>query len=227
MFAVLYQIIRCNLAEVILALKRLGIDDLVHFDYMSPPCPAAMIRALDLLHDLGAIDNHGNLTDDGYIFSQFPLDPTLSRMLIMSSRKYKCSNEILILVAMLSVPPVFNRPARFKLHAKYAHQQFCTDYDSDHLTLINIYTEFICSKSFLSLYKFTIGCLDDQCSEWCRDNYLRYQSLKQAVNIKNQLARMMDQMDLERCSLSFDDPNGYEKLCKCILEGCFSQVKSN
>lgn len=95
------EILRSNLGTVVLQLKKLGIDDLVHFDFMDPPAPETLMRALELLHYLGALDDDGNLTDLGAIMAEFPLDPQLAKMLIASCN-HNCSNEILSITAMLS-----------------------------------------------------------------------------------------------------------------------------
>ena len=91
-----------------LQLKKLGIDDLVHFDFMDPPAPETLMRALELLNYLAALDDDGNLTELGAIMAEFPLDPQLAKMLIASC-EYNCSNEILSITAMLSVPQCFVR----------------------------------------------------------------------------------------------------------------------
>merc|ERR1719353_356691 len=80
------------MSNVVLTLKKLGIDDLVHFDFMDPPAPETLMRALELLNYLGALDDDGNLTSDGDKMSEFPLDPQLSKMLV-ASPQFKCSNE--------------------------------------------------------------------------------------------------------------------------------------
>jgi pre-mRNA-splicing factor ATP-dependent RNA helicase DHX15/PRP43 len=95
------EILRSNLGSVVLQLKKLGVDDLVHFDFMDPPAPETLMRALELLNYLGALDDDGELTKTGEIMAEFPLDPQLSKMLIISPEHF-CSNEILSLVAMLS-----------------------------------------------------------------------------------------------------------------------------
>jgi pre-mRNA-splicing factor ATP-dependent RNA helicase DHX15/PRP43 len=59
----------------VLQLKKLGVDDLVHFDYMDPPAPETLMRALENLNYLGAMDDEGNLTKAGEIMSELPLDP--------------------------------------------------------------------------------------------------------------------------------------------------------
>jgi len=95
------EILRSNLANVVLTLKKLGIDDLVHFDFMDPPAPETLMRALELLNYLGALDDDGNLTKLGTLMSEFPLDPQMSKMLVVSP-DFNCSNEILSITAMLS-----------------------------------------------------------------------------------------------------------------------------
>ncbi|XP_017190110.3 probable pre-mRNA-splicing factor ATP-dependent RNA helicase DEAH2 isoform X2 [Malus domestica] len=95
------EILRSNLANTVLTLKKLGIDDLVHFDFMDPPAPETLMRALEVLNYLGALDDDGNLTKLGEIMSEFPLDPQMSKMLVVSP-EFSCSNEILSISAMLS-----------------------------------------------------------------------------------------------------------------------------
>eukprot|EP00026_Physarum_polycephalum_P004170 Phypoly_transcript_04187.p1 GENE.Phypoly_transcript_04187~~Phypoly_transcript_04187.p1 ORF type:complete len:369 (+),score=90.61 Phypoly_transcript_04187:652-1758(+) len=131
------EILRSNLSSVVLNLKKLGIDDLVHFDFMDPPAPETLMRALEMLNYLGALDDDGNMTEVGNIMAEFPLDPQLAKMLI-ASPKYKCSNEILSVTAMLSVPNVFVRPREAQKQADEAKNRF-THVDGDHLTLLNAY----------------------------------------------------------------------------------------
>ena len=95
------EILRSNLGSVVLNLKKLGIDDLVHFDFMDPPAPETLMRALELLNYLAALDDDGNMTDLGTIMAEFPLDPQLVKMLIAST-EFNRSNEILSITAMLS-----------------------------------------------------------------------------------------------------------------------------
>ena len=103
------EILRSNLAGVVINLKKLGIRDLVHFDLMDPPAPETLMRALELLNQLGALDDWGELTEMGHLMSAFPLEPMLAKMLIASA-KFGCSSEVLTVVAMLSVPYCFYKP---------------------------------------------------------------------------------------------------------------------
>lgn len=135
------------MASVVLQLKKLGIEDLVHFDFMDPPAPETLMRALELLNYLAAIDDNGELTQLGSIMAEFPLDPQLAKMLI-SSTDLSCSNEILSITAMLSVPQCFIRPNEAKKQADEAKARFA-HIDGDHLTLLNVYHAF---KQSIFLY---------------------------------------------------------------------------
>jgi pre-mRNA-splicing factor ATP-dependent RNA helicase DHX15/PRP43 len=79
--------------SVVLTLLKLGIEDLVHFDFMDPPAPETMMRALELLNYLGALDDEGSMTQMGHKMSEMPLDPQLAKLLLVSP-EYNCSNEV-------------------------------------------------------------------------------------------------------------------------------------
>lgn len=111
------------MGSVVLQLLKLGVSDLVHFDFMDPPAPETLMRALELLNYLGALDDDGRLTNTGHLMSELPLDPQLAKMLVVSPQ-FKCSNEILTLVAMLSVPNVFIRPRESVRKSTFLDQYF-------------------------------------------------------------------------------------------------------
>ncbi|KIH43395.1 helicase associated domain protein, partial [Ancylostoma duodenale] len=103
------EIQRTNLSNVVLLLKSLGVDDLLKFHFMDAPPQDNMLNSMYQLWTLGALDNTGRLTDLGRMMVEFPLDPTLSKMLIVSE-SMGCSEEVLTIVSMLSVPAIFFRP---------------------------------------------------------------------------------------------------------------------
>lgn len=201
------EILRSNLGSVVLELKRLGIDDLVHFDFMDPPAPETLMRALELLNYLGALDDEGNLTDLGSKMAEFPLEPQLAKMLI-SSTDFQCSNEILSLTAMLSVPHPFQRPVEARKAADEAKARFAHS-DGDHLTLLNAYHAF---KQ------------NGEDNNWCRTNFLSYRSLKSADNVRLQLSRIMKRFELPMVSTDFTSKDYYINIRKAILSGHFMQV---
>ncbi|KAI9009169.1 P-loop containing nucleoside triphosphate hydrolase protein [Hyaloraphidium curvatum] len=202
------EILRSNLGTVVLQLKKLGIDDLVHFDFMDPPAPETLMRALELLNYLEALDDDGNLTKVGEMMAEFPLDPQLAKMLI-SSPQYRCSNEALSIVAMLSVPVVFIRPNESRKQADEAKAKFAHS-DGDHLTLLNVFHAFKSNG-------------DEQ--KWCYDNFLNFRSLKSADNVRTQLQGIMERMGLQLISSDFNDQkNYYTNIRKALTAGFFMQV---
>lgn len=201
------EILRSNLGTVVLQLKKLGIDDLVHFDFMDPPAPETLMRALELLNYLAALDDDGNLTDLGSVMSEFPLDPQLAKMLIASCN-HNCSNEILSITAMLSVPQCFVRPNELKKQADESKMRFA-HIDGDHLTLLNVYHAF---KQH------------NEDPQWCYENYVNFRSLKSADNVRQQLGRIMDRFNLKRFSTEFTSRDYYINIRKALVQGFFMQV---
>ncbi|CAB4021435.1 pre-mRNA-splicing factor ATP-dependent RNA helicase DHX15, partial [Paramuricea clavata] len=200
------EILRSNLGTVVLHLKKLGIDDLVHFDFMDPPAPETLMRALELLNYLGALDDNGDLTELGSMMAEFPLDPQLAKMVIASC-EFNCSNEILSITAMLSVPQCFLRPNEAKKAADDAKMKFA-HIDGDHLTLLNVYHAF---KQ------------NHEESQWCYDNFVQFRSLKSADNVRDQLVRIMDRFNLARRSTDFNSKDYYINIRKALVAGFFMQ----
>lgn len=201
------EILRSNLGTVVLQLKKLGIDDLVHFDFMDPPAPETLMRALELLNYLAGIDDNGELTQLGSIMAEFPLDPQLAKMLVAST-DLNCSNEILSIVAMLSVPQCFVRPNEIKKQADDAKNRFA-HIDGDHLTLLNVYHAFKQNQ---------------ENPQWCYENFLNYRTLKNADDVRNQLVKIMDKFNLKRVSTDFNSKDYYLNIRKALVAGFFMQV---
>lgn len=103
------EIQRTNLASTVLSLKAMGINDLLSFDFMDPPPMETLIMAMEGLHALSALDDEGLLTRLGRRMAEFPLEPQLSKTLIMSCH-LGCADEILTIVSMLSVQNIYYRP---------------------------------------------------------------------------------------------------------------------
>ncbi len=131
------EIQRSNLADVILRMKAFGLGDIEEFPFLNAP-PAKGIRAgYALLHELGAIDDAGVLTDLGRELARLPVDPTVGRM-ILQARNEKALREVLIIAAALSIQDPRERPMDQKEKADKAHKRF-THPDSDFLTLLAIW----------------------------------------------------------------------------------------
>jgi pre-mRNA-splicing factor ATP-dependent RNA helicase DHX15/PRP43 len=204
------EILRSNLASTVLELKKLGVDDLVHFDLMDPPAPETLMRALEELNYLACLDDEGELTALGKLASDFPLDPALAVMLI-SSPEFYCSNEILSLTALLSVPQVFNRPAAARKRADEMKALF-THEDGDHLTMLNVY------------HAFKSPAAQENPKQWTHDHFLSYRALQQADNVRMQLKRIMEREEVELVSTPFQDKNYYTNIRRALCAGFFMQV---
>lgn len=204
------EILRSNLSSTVLELKKLGIDDLVHFDLMDPPAPETLMRALEELNYLACLDDDGNLTQLGRLASEFPLDPALAVMLI-SSPEFYCSNEILSITALLSVPQVFVRPASQRKRADEMKNLFAHP-DGDHLTLLNVYHAFKGAEA------------QENPKQWCHDHFLSLRSLQSADNVRMQLLRIMERSELEMISTPFEDKRYYENIRRALCTGFFMQV---
>ncbi|KAF8073478.1 P-loop containing nucleoside triphosphate hydrolase protein [Lyophyllum atratum] len=200
------EILRSNLSNTVLELVKLGIKDLVRFDYVDAPAPETLMRALELLNYLAALDDDGNLTPLGAIMAEFPLDPQLSKMLIVSP-EFKCSNEMLTITSMMSVPNVWIRPNNQRREADAA-KQMLTVPDGDHLTLLNVYNQYVLNKHD---------------KNWTWTHYLSQRALMQADNVRAQLQRTMEKFDVELVSLS-DERKLYVNIRQALVCGFFMQV---
>ena len=136
---------RQNLAHTILMLKAMGINDLLNFNFMDPPPQQTMITALENLYALSALDEEGLLTRLGRKMADLPIEPPLAKMLI-ASVDLECSEEILTIVAMLSIGgSIFYRPKEKQAQADAKKAKFHQP-EGDHLTLLTVYNGWKASK---------------------------------------------------------------------------------
>lgn len=169
------EIQRQNLSHTILMLKAMGINDLLHFDFMDPPPTNTMLTALEELYALSALDDEGLLTRLGRKMADFPMEPALAKVLIYSV-EMGCSDEMLSIVAMLSVQTVFYRPKEKQQQADQKKAKF-HDPHGDHLTLLNVYNGWKQSK-------FS--------NPWCFENFIQARSMRRAQDVRQQLVSIME-----------------------------------
>lgn len=136
------EIQRTNLGNVVLMLKSLGINDLLHFDFLDPPPAETLIKSLENLYALGALNHQGHLTRLGRRMAEFPVDPQLSKAIIQSEQ-FGCTEEVLTIVSMLQeAHAMMFRPKDKKMHADKAHQNFQKP-GGDHFTFLNIWEQWV------------------------------------------------------------------------------------
>jgi pre-mRNA-splicing factor ATP-dependent RNA helicase DHX16 len=212
------EILRVNLSNVVLMLKSLGIDDLVHFDFMDPPPHEALIRALEQLYALGALNDRGQLTKLGRRMAEFPCDPMLSKMLL-ASETYGCGDEVVTVAAMLDVnSSVFYRPKDKALLADTARATFARGAAGDHAALLNVFN----------------GWRDAGFStQWCYENFIQAKSMKRARDVRDQLAALCERVEVPLVSAGAGAGGGGgggdnaavgDALAKAITAGFFYNV---
>ncbi|XP_031268173.1 pre-mRNA-splicing factor ATP-dependent RNA helicase DEAH10 [Pistacia vera] len=188
------EIKRCNLSNVILQLKALGIDDIIGFDFLEKPSRASIIKSLEQLFLLGALTDDCKLSDPvGHQMARLPLDPIYSKSLIVASQ-FNCLEEMLITVAMLSVESIFYAPREKLEEARTAMKCFASP-DGDHLTLINVFRR---SEEFLENRKMEISKEKNEklLRKWCKENFINSRSLRHARDIHSQIRGHVEQMGL-------------------------------
>ncbi|KAJ5893762.1 hypothetical protein N7495_005453 [Penicillium taxi] len=198
------EIQRTSLANTVLLLKSLGVKDLLDFDFMDPPPQETISTSLFELWSLGALDNLGELTHLGSRMTPFPMDPPLAKLIITAAEEYECSEEMLTIVSMLSVPNVFYRPKERQEESDAAREKFFVP-ESDHLTLLHVFTQW---KSN--------GFSDN----WCTKHFLHGKTLRRAKEVRDQLLDIMtvQKMPLISCGTDWD------YIRKCICSGFYHQA---
>ena len=197
------EIQRTNLANVVLLLKSLGVQELLQFAFMDAPPQDNMLNSMYQLWILGALDNTGELTDLGRHMVEFPLDPALSKMMIVSC-EMGCSAEALIIVSMLSVPSIFFRPKGKEEESDGLREKFSVP-ESDHLTLLNVYLQWKTNQ---------------YSSQWCVKHYIHSKAMKKVREIREQLKDIMQQQKLPLTSSGTD----WDIIRKCVCSAYFQNA---
>ncbi|KAI8908554.1 P-loop containing nucleoside triphosphate hydrolase protein [Gorgonomyces haynaldii] len=187
------EIKRVNLDAVLLLLKASGIENVAGFDFMDKPSRQALIGALEHLFALGALDQKGQLTPLGKKMAGFPVSPSFAR-------KMGCSQEIVQIVAMLSVDSIFYSTFDQRQEQQEAIKRFAS-YDGDPLTLLNVFKE------------------AKPTHDWCKEHFVMLRSLKIVRDIHQQLVDFMKSQ-----SIPLESKNDPETLVKCLLYGFFKNI---
>ncbi|KAG6130298.1 hypothetical protein E4U22_000126 [Claviceps purpurea] len=175
------EIQRTNLNGVVLQLKSLGINDLLEFEFMDPPPTEALIGALSQLFALQGLNHKGELTKMGRQMAEFPTDPMLAKA-VLAADKEGCVEEVLSIVSMLGeASALFFRPKDKKIHADSARNRFTVKDGGDHVTLLNIWNQWVDS---------------DFSPVWARENFLQQRSLTRARDVRDQLAKLCERVEV-------------------------------
>ena len=234
------EILRVNLAQVVLQLKGMGVHDPRTFDLLTVPSEQSLLKAFELLFALGAIDTEMKLTDQGKRLAKLPLDPVFGHLLLQSP-KYGCTSEMLTVVSMLSAENIFYRPGGdaeggVSAKAAAAHRRFAS-HEGDLPTLLNVYKAWRSEaiyvpvgsrKALKKRHKAQSGGKLLH-GEWCTRNFISGRALSRAFDVRNQLADIC-RRDVSKNGLGMDvlqscGPD-MTTFLKCVCAGLFLQVAS-
>ena len=197
------EIQRTNLNSVVLLLKSMGVNDLLSFEFMDPPPADTLIRALEHLYALGALNDKGDLTKIGRQMAEFPTDPMLAKA-ILSADKYGCVDDLLSIVSLLGeASTLFIRPKDKKIYADSARTRFTHKEGGDHMTLLNIWNEYVDAE---------------YSPQWCLQNYIQSKSLKRARDVRDQLLKLCERVEVDPTSTCGGD---HILIGKAITAGFF------
>ncbi|MGV8973542.1 MAG: ATP-dependent RNA helicase HrpA, partial [Rhodoglobus sp.] len=203
------EILRTNLAAVILQMISLGLGDIAAFPFLQPPESRGIKDGLDLLHELNAITKNSAITRIGKQLSQLPIDPRLARMVI-ESKQHATTREVMAIVAGLSIQDPRERPLERRTQADQQHARF-TDPTSDFLTLLNLWNHLEERQKELS---------GNQFRREVKGEYLNYLRVREWQDVYRQLSRTTKQLGLH-IGDAHANPDGIHR---SLLAGLLSHI---
>jgi ATP-dependent helicase HrpA len=203
------EILRTNLAAVILQMLHLRLGAIDAFPFIEPPDGKAITDGFNLLQELSAVTRENQLTPMGRQLARLPVDPRLGRMLLEAAQQGSLQ-EVLIVASALSVQDPRERPPERQQAADQAHAQW-KDADSDFAALVNLWRGF--EEQRLALTASPLR-------NWCRKNFLNYLRLREWRDAHRQLGLICRDLQLTVNK----DPADHPKLHKAILSGLLSQI---
>jgi ATP-dependent helicase HrpA len=224
------EILRANLAEVILRMIALGLGDVEAFPFVDPPAPRSIQDGYALLLELGAIvpakrrQDHGGkfaLTAKGRLMARLPLDPRLACMLL-EARERDCLADVAVIAAALSIQDPRERPAERQAEADAAHARFA-DPSSDFLTLLRIWHAYDQTAARRTSWQ--------QVKQFCQTHFLSFRRMREWRDVHGQILGELAENDIRpsRPSAAPDVPGDvgnsvYAAIHQAILSGFLSNI---
>jgi pre-mRNA-splicing factor ATP-dependent RNA helicase DHX16 len=206
------EILRTDLAPVVLSLQCLGIRDVVNFDWLDAPSSDALIAAMSLLYQLGGLSSQGEVTRLGRQMIEIPAHPRLATALISGS-KFGCVQEVLTVIAMLDESGALwiRGKGEARVHSDNARANFMSKGDGgiggDYIQLLNVYNEWQ-DSDFSPIF--------------AKDNFLSIRSLNRARLVREQLESLLERVEIDKdSSVGSSDP---VPILKALLSGFFTNT---
>ncbi len=211
------EILRTNLASVLLQMAALGLGDLARFPFVEPPDHRQVAAGRQLLEELGALEAGQRLTRTGRRLSTLPVDPRMGRMILEADRR-GVLREVLVITAALSLPDPRERPLELQAQADQLHARFRHEH-SDFLSLLNLWEHVRTQQRELSSSAFR---------RLCRAELLNYLRIREWQELESQLRRAAKQVGLATAAGGRDRPDGGERdedgIHRALLAGLLSHV---
>ncbi|WP_193617290.1 ATP-dependent RNA helicase HrpA [Neisseria mucosa] len=190
------EIVRSNLAAVILRMAALNLGDVAAFPFLEMPDSRYINDGFQVLLELGAVNEHNGLTKLGEQMARLPIDPKIARILL-AAKKHDCMAEILVIASALSIQDPRERPLEARDAAAKAHERF-TDKQSDFLAYLNIWDSFQRERDK--------GLSNKQLVQWCRQYFLSHLRMREWRELHHQLAQTAIEMGLTTKEAAFRRP---------------------
>ena len=200
------EILRTNLAAVILQMLHLRLGRIEDFPFIEPPDGKAIKDGFTLLQELSAVDAEGRLLPLGRQLARLPVDPRLGRMLLEATEQGSLA-EVLIVTSALSVQDPRERPADRQTQADQAHAQW-KDPDSDFAALVNLWHGFEEQRQALG---------SNALRSWCRKHFLNYLRLREWRDAHRQLTLLCRELGLKARKTENPSPASAETVDKLVL----------
>ena len=196
------EIVRSNLAAVILRMAALNLGDVAAFPFLEMPDSRYINDGFQVLLELGAVNEHNGLTKLGEQMARLPIDPKIARILL-AAKKHDCMAEILVIASALSIQDPRERPLEARDAAAKAHERF-TDKQSDFLAYLNIWDSFQRERDK--------GLSNKQLVQWCRQYFLSHLRMREWRELHHQLAQTAIEMGLTTKEAAFRRPPEVKQL---------------
>ncbi|HOY22818.1 MAG TPA: ATP-dependent RNA helicase HrpA, partial [Cellvibrio sp.] len=206
------EILRTNLAAVILQMLQLKMGDIHKFPFIDAPDHRLISDGYKLLEELQAVNNKNQLTPVGTQLSKLPLDPRLARMLL-AAQEQSCVRELLIIASALSVQDPRDRPAEKQQAADQSHRRFWAEH-SDFAGFVNLWDYFETQRQELS---------QNQLRKLCKKEFLNYLRLREWRDIHHQLCVAAKDLGFKANA----EPANYESVHKALLSGLLGNLGFN
>lgn len=207
------EILRTNLASVILQMTSLGLGDIAAFPFVEAPDKRNILDGVRLLEELGAVttseQGHQQLTPMGRQLAQLPIDPRLARM-VLESQKHGAVREVMIITAGLSIQDPRERPSEKKQASDEKHRRFA-DKESDFMSLVNLWDHLKEQQKELSANQFR---------RQCKTDYLNYLRVREWQDIYTQLRQVVKELRIPINSV----PGDFRGIHCSLLSGLLSHI---